>query len=82
MLLYFEFEDKRRRADVTWPKSGETIVVHLNEKELINDFPSDLYFTVEDNRKVEFAIEDSSNERLLDLQNVIRRRLQEFTNKT
>ncbi len=82
MLLYFEFEDKRRKADVTWPKSGETIIVHLNEQELISDFPSDLYFTIEENRKVEFEIEDSLNERLLDLQKVIRRRLQEFTNKS
>ena len=82
MLLYFEFEDKRRRADVSWPGNNDNIVVHLTDKELASEFPTDLYYTVEDDRKVSFEIEDIANERLLELQNVIRRRLQEFTNKT
>ena len=82
MLLYFEFEDKRRRAEVDWPKNDENIVVHLLEKELVREFPGDLLYTVDDSNRVNFEIEDLDNERLLDLQNVIKRRLQEFTSKS
>jgi hypothetical protein len=81
MLLYFEFEDKRRRAEVTWPKADESIVAHILEKELVAEFPADLYYRFDDCNKVVFDVEDRDNERLLDLQNVIRRRLQEFANK-
>ena len=79
MLLYFEFEDKRRRADVTWPKRDENIIVHILEKDLAKDFPTDLYYTMDDSNKVNFTIEDIADKRLLELQNVIKRRLQEVS---
>lgn len=81
MLLYFEFEEKRRKADVEWSKNRENIVVHVNDKELAKDLPTDLYYEVRNGNKVVFTIEDSSNERLSELQNVIGRRLQELENK-
>jgi hypothetical protein len=81
MLLYFEFEEKRRKADVTWPKTQGNIVVHVADKELAKDLPTDLYFEVEEGRKVVYTIEDVANKRLVELQNVISRRLQEFVNK-
>lgn len=81
MLLYFEFEEQRHRADVTWQKKGENIVVHLTDIALTRKFPTDLYFKVTEGNKVEFDIEDKDNTRLLDLQNVLRRRLQEFVTK-
>ncbi len=80
MLLYFEFEEKRHKADVTWPKKDENIVVQINDSELSKHFPTDFYF--ETNKgKVSFIIEDKDNKRLLELQTIISRRLQEFVNK-
>ena len=81
MLFYFEFESRRHKADVALPKSNENIVVHLTEKEMADSFPHDLFFTVDNYGKVDFEVEDKDNERLLDLQNSLRRRLQEFVNK-
>jgi hypothetical protein len=81
MLLYFEFEEKRRKADVESPKNKENIVVHITDKELTKDLPTDLYYEVRNENKVVFTIEDSSNERLSELQNVIGRRLQELVNR-
>ncbi len=82
MLLYFEFEEKRRKAEVTWPKNDENIVVHIIDPELITDLPPDLYYEIEDGNKVNFTIENPDDERLLELQNVIKRRLQEFVTKS
>ena len=81
MTLYFEFEDRKVTANVVWPKNDDPIVVNLTDKQMIRDFPTDLYFEVGARNKVEFIIEDKDNERLVDLQNVISRRLQEFVNK-
>lgn len=81
MLLYFEFEDKRRKADVTWPRGGGNIVVNVNDKELAKDLPTDLYFEVKRGNKVEFTIEDAENKRLVELQSVLGRRLQELANR-
>ncbi len=83
MLLYFEFEQRRTKAEVIWPKQeGETIEVHLTDTRLIKVFPPDLFFEVESSRKVSFLTEDPSNKRLSDLQKVIANRLQEFVNKS
>jgi hypothetical protein len=82
MILYFEFEDRKVTANVTWPKDDDPIVVNLNDPIMVREFPTDLYFEVGAKNRVEFTIEDKDNERLLDLQNVISRRLQEFVNKS
>jgi hypothetical protein len=82
MILYFEFEDRKVTANVTWPKSDDPIVVNLTDRLMVREFPTDLYFEVGARNKVEFIIEDKDNDRLLDLQNVISRRLQEFVNKS
>ncbi|MCW3080202.1 hypothetical protein [Segetibacter sp.] len=81
MLLYFEFEDKRRKADVEWPRNKGNIVVHINDREIAAHLPTDLYYEVEDGNKVVFTIEDSSNKRLSALQSVLGKRLQELVNK-
>lgn len=81
MLLYFEFEEKRRKADVIWPQNKGNIVVHVTDKELAKDLPTDLYYEVEEGNKVVFTIEDPANKRLLELQNVLSRRLQELANR-
>jgi hypothetical protein len=80
MILYFEFDERRRKADVKWPKHDEPIAVHINDKELAKDLPTDLLFDVEQ-KKVIFTTEDAGNKRLTELQNVIARRLQEFVTK-
>jgi hypothetical protein len=82
MLLYFEFDDKRVKADVTWPKDKGPITVHLTDAELTRDLPSDLLFDVEAGNKVSYTIEDRDDKRLIELQDVISRRLQEFVNKS
>lgn len=81
MMLYFEFEEKRRKADVMWPKNEGNIIVHVTDKELAKDLPTDLYFEVKGGNKVVFIVEDAANKRLLELQNVITRRLQELVNR-
>jgi hypothetical protein len=82
MTLYFEFEDRKVTANVTWPKNDDPIIVNLTDRQMVRDFPTDLYFEVGARNKVEFIIEDKNNDRLIDLQNVISRRLQEFVNKS
>lgn len=80
-MLYFEFEGKRRKADVTWPEKGDTIVVHVTDTEIAKKLPTDLYFDVRNENEVSYTIEDRDNKRLIELQNVIRKRLQEFVNQ-
>jgi hypothetical protein len=82
MTLYFEFEDRKVTANVTWPKDDDPIIVNLTDRQMVREFPTDLYFEVGAKNRVEFIIEDKDNERLIDLQNVISRRLQEFVNKS
>jgi len=60
------------------PKSEGNIIVHLTDRALSRDFPTDLYFEIKQGNKVTFIIEDPGNKRLLELQNVIGRRLQEL----
>jgi hypothetical protein len=81
MLLYFEYEEKRRKAEVVWPKNDGNIVVHLMDKDLAGQFPTDLYFEIERGNKVVFTAEDVTNKRLLELQTVVSRRLQELVRR-
>ena len=78
MLIYFEFEEKRRKANVNWHKNGRDAVVHITDSELAKDLPTDLNYEIEDGNKIIFTIEDRDNKRLLELQNVLKRRLQEL----
>ena len=80
MILYFEFEGKRRKAEVTWPKNRESIVVQLTDADLAKKLPADLLFDVTDANIVSFVIEDPANKRLIQLQNILGKRLQEFVN--
>ena len=81
MILYFEFEDRRVKADVLWPKDDEPIAVHLTDPQMKRELPTDLLFEVGEGRKVEYTIESPDDKRLIELQSVIARRLQEFVNK-
>jgi hypothetical protein len=81
MLLYFEYEEKRRKADVVWPKTDGNIAVHIADSDLAREFPTDLSFELERGNKVVFTAEDASNKRLLELQNIIGRRLQELVRR-
>lgn len=81
MLLYFEFEEKRRKADVMWPKNNGDIVVHVADKELAKELPTDLHYEIDEASKVAFIIEDPANKRLMELQTVLGRRLQELVNR-
>lgn len=82
MLLYFEFEERRVKAEVTWPKNRGTITVHLTDKNLTDEFPTDLLFDIAPGNKVSYTIENPDDKRLIELQNIISRRLQEFVNKS
>ncbi|MDB5193669.1 MAG: hypothetical protein JWQ96_3232 [Segetibacter sp.] len=82
MNLYFEFEERRVTAAVDWPEDRDTIVVHVTDAVIARDLPTDLFFEIERGNKVTFVIEDLDNKRLIDLQKVISRRLQEFANKS
>lgn len=80
MILYFEFEDKRRKAEVTWPKDGDNIVVQVTDRELNGKLPPDLYFDVDKKNKIRYTIENPDEKRLIQLQSVIGKRLQELIN--
>jgi hypothetical protein len=82
MNLYFEFEERRVTASVDWPRDSDTITVQLNDARLLRELPGDLLFEIKRGRKVTFEIEDQHNKRLIELQTVIARRLQEFANKS
>lgn len=79
MMIYFEFEDRRYKADVTWPKERGSIVVHLLDSTLTRVFPPDLFFEIDIRNKVVFTAENPDNKRLISLQDVIKRRLQELS---
>ncbi len=81
MVLYFEFEDRRVMADVQWADDEAPIAVHLTDPQLKRELPTDLLFEIGTGRKVVFTIESPDNERLVELQSIISRRLQEFVNK-
>ena len=80
MLIYFEFEEKRRKADLNWSKLDGRIEVHLMELDMTSNFPSDLLFVQNKYDKIVFEVEDVANNRLQDLQNSLRKRLQEMVN--
>jgi hypothetical protein len=82
MLLYFEFEHRRVKADVTWPKDKSSITVHVTDAELARDLPTDLLFDVRAGNRVSYTIEDRDDKRLIELQDVLSKRLQEFVNKS
>lgn len=82
MILYFEFEGRRVNAEVTWPKDGDPIEVRVTDKKITKDLPPDLYFDVRPGNKVSYIVEDPQNKRLVELQDVLSRRLQEFVTKS
>ncbi len=81
MTLYFDFEDKRRTAEVTWPQGSGTIQVTLRDKELLKKLPADIIFDLNKRNKVSFIEESPDNERLIQLQEAINKKLQELVNQ-
>ncbi len=81
MTLYFEFEEQRRKAEVKWPDDRGSINVQLTDYELTQKFPVDLIFDINGRNKVSYTIENPDNKRLTQLQKIICKRLQEFTNR-
>jgi hypothetical protein len=82
MLLYFEFEERRVKAEVTWPKNRGTITVHIIDRQIVEELPPDLLFDVDEGNKVGYTIESPDDKRLIELQSVIARRLQELVSKS
>ncbi len=80
MILYYEFENRRMNAEVNWPKDADIIQVQLTDKRLTRDLPGDLLFDVRGS-KIFFTIEDPKNKRLIELQRIISKRLQEIGNQ-
>lgn len=81
MILYFEFEGKRRKAEVQWPQNAGSINIQLTDADLARKLPVDLIFDMNENNKIFYTIENPDNKRLVQLQNVISKRLQEFANQ-
>jgi hypothetical protein len=82
MILYFEFDERRVKAEVNWPKGRGTISVHVTDPQLANEMPTDLLFDIAPLNKVTYIIENPDNKRLIHLQKTISKRLQEFVNKS
>lgn len=80
MNLYFEFEGRRRKAEVTWPVKGGNIVVNLTDLEMVKRFPPDLIFELSAQNKVTYILESQDNKKLIELQNVLGKKLQELVN--
>lgn len=81
MILYFEFEEHRRKAEVYWPNDAGNINVQLTDHELVRKFPADLIFDINGRNRVSYTIENPDNKRLSQLQKIICKRLQEFANQ-
>lgn len=81
MILYFEFEGQRRKAEVQWPQNAGNINVQLTDAELAKKLPVDLIFDMNDRNKISYTIENPDNKKLVQLQGVISKRLQEFANQ-
>jgi len=81
MILYFEFEGQRRKAEVQWPQNAASITVQLTDAELAKKLPVDLIFDINERNKISYTIENPDNKRLVQLQKVISKRLQEFANQ-
>jgi uncharacterized protein (DUF779 family) len=82
MILYFEFDERTVNAEVQWSKDLRTISVHITDPRLNNEMPSDLLFDILKGNQISFIVENPDNKRLVHLQKVISRRLQEFVNKS
>jgi hypothetical protein len=80
MIVYYDFEGRRMHAEVHWPKHADTISVQLTDKRL-KDFPADLLFDIKRGNKIDYIIENRTNKRLTELQQVICKRLQELSNQ-
>lgn len=78
MIVYFEFEDQRRKAEVIWPRDAASINVQLTDRELTAKLPGDFIFNINAKNRVSFTIENAENKRLIELQKIICRRLQEI----
>ena len=81
MILYFEFEEQRRKAEVQWPRGTGTINVALTDYELTAKLPVDLIFDINKRNRISYTIENPDNKRLNQLQKIICKRLQEFANQ-
>ncbi len=81
MTLYFDFEEQRRTANVMWPEDTGSIEVTLADQELIKKLPSDLIFDINTRNKISYIIENPDHKRLIQLQKIIGKRLQEFANQ-
>lgn len=81
MILYFEFEGQRRKAEVQWPQNAGSINVQLTDAELAKKLPADMIFDMSERNKIFYTIENPDNKRLVQLQKVISKRLQEFANQ-
>ena len=81
MTLYFEFEEQRRKAEVNWPRHKGNIDVQLTDDELTKRLPTDLIFDINGKNRVTYTIENPDNKRLIQLQKIICKRLQEFANQ-
>lgn len=81
MTLYFDFEDQRRTADVIWPENDGSIQVTLADRELIRKLPSDLIFDLNKRNKISYLVENPDHKRLIQLQKIVSKRLQEFANQ-
>ena len=81
MTLYFEFEEQRRKAEVNWRHDRGSIDVQITDYELIEKFPVDLIFEVNGRNKVSYTVENPDNKKLVQLQKIICKRLQEFANQ-
>ncbi len=78
MLLYFEFEDRKLNAEVNWPKNENgTVTVQINDSRLAREMPTDLVFELKNGNKISYTLESAHNKRLIELQRVLGKRLQE-----
>lgn len=81
MTLYFDFDERRRTAEVNWPKNGGSIHVTLSDKELVKKYPPDLIFDINSKNKISFTEENPDHKKLIQLQKAIGKRLQELANQ-
>jgi hypothetical protein len=81
MTLYFDFEERRRMAQVTWPEDYGSIHVNITDAELLKKLPPDLIFEINRRNKISFIEENPDNKRLVHLQKIISRKLQELANQ-
>lgn len=79
MLIYFDFEGIRMNADVDWPEDATSITVNLTDPRLVREFPPDLLYDLNNGTRVTYYAENPRNRRLVELQKVIAKRLQEIT---